>query len=100
MFDGRRVSLLLALLEYVKAQKKTLYDMVYTGQEPYPTAIRNSMVAGKDTQNPTQLSWEREYGEQKPLSRRYGEGITHVEHSKPQFARVPIVRNTFYRTSL
>jgi hypothetical protein len=69
-----------------------LYDMVYDGQEPYSTAIPNTMVAGRDTQNPTQLTWERDFGAQKPMSKRYGEGITQVDHSKPQFARKSIVK--------
>jgi hypothetical protein len=50
------------------------------------------MVAGRDTQNPTQLTWERDFGAQKPMSKRYGEGITQVDHSKPQFARKSIVK--------
>jgi len=107
-FNKDRLSTLQAQSDAYKAKKGTedvvvakpaapLYDLVYDGDEPYPTAVKNSMSAGRDTQNPTQLTWGREYGKMTTSSMEIGYGVDAEPHDKPQFARVPIVRSTFYR---
>jgi len=80
-------------------KKPNLYDLVYDGDEAYPTAVKNSMVSGRDTKNPTQLGWERNLGQAKLSSQEYGYGIEAAEHGKPEFARIPLVKSTFYRPS-
>jgi len=80
-------------------QKPNLYDLVYDGNEAYPTAVKNSMISGRDTKNPTQLSWERNLGQSKLSSQEYGYGIDTAAHGKPEFARIPLVKSTFYRPS-
>jgi len=79
--------------------KPNLYDLVYDGDDAYPTAVKNSMISGRDTKNPTQLSWNRDNGGQKLSSQDYGYGIDSANHGKPEFARIPIIKSTFYRPS-
>eukprot|EP00217_Crustomastix_stigmatica_P004719 CAMPEP_0183790436 /NCGR_PEP_ID=MMETSP0803_2-20130417/1065_1 /TAXON_ID=195967 /ORGANISM="Crustomastix stigmata, Strain CCMP3273" /LENGTH=253 /DNA_ID=CAMNT_0026034659 /DNA_START=94 /DNA_END=852 /DNA_ORIENTATION=+ len=78
-----------------------LYDLVYDGAKSYPTAVRNSMIPGRDTLNTTQLSWSRSYGPHKLSSQAVGLNgrIWNSDHAKPQFARIPIVQQTFFRKS-
>lgn len=78
---------------------KLLFDLVYDGDEAYPTAVKNSMISGRDTKNPTQLSWGRKYGAQKTSSNDIGYGIHEAHHGKPEYARIPLVKSTFYRPS-
>eukprot|EP00218_Dolichomastix_sp_CCMP3274_P010461 CAMPEP_0170143574 /NCGR_PEP_ID=MMETSP0033_2-20121228/11727_1 /TAXON_ID=195969 /ORGANISM="Dolichomastix tenuilepis, Strain CCMP3274" /LENGTH=245 /DNA_ID=CAMNT_0010380031 /DNA_START=44 /DNA_END=781 /DNA_ORIENTATION=+ len=80
-------------------KKPLLFDLVYDGNEANPTAVKNSMISGRDTKNPTQLSWNRSYGQLKPSSQDVGYGIHSAHHGKPQFARIPLVKSTFYRPS-
>lgn len=82
-----------------KGPKPLLFDLVYDGNEAYPTAVKNSMISGRDTKNPTQLSWGRNYGGHKPASQDIGYGIHSAVHGKPEFARIPLVKSTFYRPS-
>jgi len=80
-------------------EKPLLFDLVYDGNDAYPTAVKNSMISGRDTKNPTQLSWNREYGNNKLSSHDVGYGINEAVHGKPEFARIPLVKSTFYRPS-
>jgi len=87
-------------LAAVKSLKQPLlFDLVYDGNDAYPTAVKNSMISGRDTKNPTQLSWGRNYGSLKPSSCDVGYGIHEAHHGKPEFARIPLVKSTFYRPS-
>jgi len=81
------------------SKKPLLFDLVYDGNDAYPTAVKNSMISGRDTKNPTQLSWGRHYGQLKTSSNDIGYGINDALHGKPQFARIPLVKTTFYRPS-
>ena len=71
--------------------------MVFDGEDAYPTAVRDSMIEGRDSKNPTQISWERDFGAMRTSAHAIGHGIDQAEHGKPQFARLPIVESTFYR---
>ena len=75
--------------------KGFLYDKVFEKED---TSDGFSKQA-RDTQNPTQLSTKRQYGSVQTASMNVGYGIDHADHSKPQFARVPLVKSTFYRAS-
>ena len=77
--------------------KPLLYDLVFDGDAAYPTAVKNSMISGRDTKNPTQLTWERNLGGTKLSSQECGYGIDTAQHGKPEFARIPIIEATFYR---
>ena len=78
-------------------RKPLLYDLVFDGEDAYPTAVRDSMIEGRDSKNPTQISWERDFGAMRTSAHAIGHGIDQAEHGKPQFARLPIVESTFYR---
>ena len=58
----------------MKGRKKPLYDLVYDGTSA--PAVKNSMRAGRDTNNPTQLSWQRDFGALKLSSHEFGYGVT------------------------
>ena len=60
-------------------------------------AVRDSMIEGRDSKNPTRISWERDFGAMRTSAHAIGHGIDQAEHGKPQFARLPIVESTFYR---
>jgi hypothetical protein len=83
--------------ERVVKPKPLLYDLVFDGEDAYPTAVKNSMISGRDTKNPTQLTWERNLGGTKLSSQECGYGIDSAPHGKPEFARIPIIEATFYR---
>ena len=70
---------------------------MFDGEDAYPTAVRDSMIEGRDSKNPTQISWERDFGTMRTSAHSIGHGIDRAEHGKPQFARLPIVESTFYR---
>lgn len=80
-----------------RSRKPLLYDSVFDGEDAYPTAVRDSMIEGRDSKNPTQISWERDFGTMRTSAHSIGHGIDQAEHGKPQFARLPIVESTFYR---
>ena len=80
-----------------RLRKPLLYDSVFDGEDAYPTAVRDSMIEGRDSKNPTQISWERDFGTMRTSAHSIGHGIDQAEHGKPQFARLPIVESTFYR---
>ncbi len=76
--------------------KKTLFDRVFETRDPR-TAVPNSMTSGKPSVNPTQVSWERDYGHVKTSAMECGYGIADAPHGKPQFARMPVLNATVYR---
>lgn len=55
-------------------RKVPLYDLVYDVKAS--PAIKNSMRAGRDTNNPTQMSWKRDFGTMKLSSHEFGYGVT------------------------
>ena len=58
-------------------RKKLLYDLVFdNGSAP---AVKHSMRAGRDTNNPTQLSWKRDFGTLRLSSQDVGYGTTGEE---------------------
>lgn len=73
------------------AEKTFLYDLVFEKDDTFSTR------QPRDTKNPTFLSKERDFGTYKTMSQLVGYGIEETEHSKPEFARTPIVQSTFYR---
>eukprot|EP00232_Nephroselmis_pyriformis_P003042 CAMPEP_0182912170 /NCGR_PEP_ID=MMETSP0034_2-20130328/37367_1 /TAXON_ID=156128 /ORGANISM="Nephroselmis pyriformis, Strain CCMP717" /LENGTH=233 /DNA_ID=CAMNT_0025048823 /DNA_START=66 /DNA_END=767 /DNA_ORIENTATION=+ len=72
-----------------------LYDKVFEKEDHADGFSKQA----RDTQNPTLLSTKRAYGSVQTASMNVGYGIDHADHSKPQFARVPLVKSTFYRAS-
>lgn len=50
-----------------------LYDLVYDVKAA--PAIKYSMRAGRDTNNPTQTSWNRNFGTMKLSSHEFGYGV-------------------------
>lgn len=77
-------------------KKTTLFDRVFD-ETPTQTAVPNSMTSGKPSKNPTQTSWERDYGQVKTSAMECGYGIDAAPHGKPQFARMPVLNATVYR---
>ena len=73
-----------------------LYDLVYETKASDAGYFGSSKQA-RDTKNPTQLDAKRHMGTYKTSAQMYGHNIDKTEHSKPDFARVQIVRQTFYR---
>jgi len=51
----------------------------------------------KQTQNPTNLSKDRKYGSYRTTNMLIGSTSDTTDYEKPEFARKPIVQNTFYR---
>lgn len=81
----------LAAATQVQAPKAFLYDLVYEKDDP--TRSGASKVP-RDTKNPTQLSYERTT----PLRTTTALTFTAPENfTKPEYARRPLVRDTFYR---
>ena len=85
-----------------KRPKKLFYDLVFEDDAEDPeglgqTAVPNSMIGGRVSNNPTHTSWGRDYGAVKTSSMACGYGIDTAHHGKPEHARVPIIEKTFYR---
>ncbi|GMH36020.1 hypothetical protein BSKO_03888 [Bryopsis sp. KO-2023] len=79
-------------LEEEKASGPFLYDLVFEKDDPH---FSGASKTHRDTQNPTILSKNRYVGTMTTTSM-----LSHGppdEFHKPQFARKPIVRDTFYR---
>ena len=55
------------------------------------------MISGRPSKNPTQTSWERDYGRAKTSAMECGYGVKNAPHGKPQFARMPVLNATVYR---
>eukprot|EP00239_Pterosperma_sp_CCMP1384_P001852 CAMPEP_0197848796 /NCGR_PEP_ID=MMETSP1438-20131217/10085_1 /TAXON_ID=1461541 /ORGANISM="Pterosperma sp., Strain CCMP1384" /LENGTH=258 /DNA_ID=CAMNT_0043461213 /DNA_START=140 /DNA_END=916 /DNA_ORIENTATION=+ len=77
-----------------KPAKPFLYDLLDKEEEDYPNKCP------RDTKNPTWTSKERDFGIFYPTSQQYGWGVEDEPHTKPQYARIPIVRTSFYSTNL
>mmetsp|Transcript_18215 Transcript_18215/g.21862 ORF Transcript_18215/g.21862 Transcript_18215/m.21862 type:complete len:240 (-) Transcript_18215:92-811(-) len=69
-----------------------LYDLLDRNDSGFP------MKCPRDTKNPTITSNERNYGTWKTTSQLFGYGVEGQAHEKPEYARIPIVKKTFYRT--
>lgn len=55
------------------ARKKPLYDLVFDASSA--PAVKHSMRAGRDTNNPTQINWTRNFGALKLSSHELGYGV-------------------------
>lgn len=89
----------LATGQAVAEQKpaKLLFDLVYDSDDPQQQErVKHTK---SDTKNPTRLSYNRNYGPSKTSSNDIGYGIHEAHHGKPEFARIPLVKSTFYRPS-
>ena len=73
-----------------------LYDLVYETKDSDAGYFGSSKQA-RDTKNPTLLGTKRHLGIYKTSAQMYGENIAVTEHSKPDFARVQVLKSTFYR---
>jgi len=71
---------------------QNLYDLVYEKEEGASTS-----KLARDSKNPTQLGAERDFGSFKTMNMKYGYKLHDNAHSKPEHARIPIIRTTFYR---
>jgi len=89
-----------AILESSSKKKKkenwTFFDSVFDDGDG-KTAVPNSMRPGRPSRNPTQVSWERNYGTAKTSAMECGYGVAAAPHGKPQFARMPVLNATVYR---
>jgi hypothetical protein len=77
-------------------RRPTLFDKVFDDGD-VATAVPNSMISGRPSKNPTQTSWERDYGRTKTSAMECGYGVKDAPHGKPQFARMPVLAATVYR---
>lgn len=78
-------------------RRPTLFDKVFDDGDELLTAVPNSMISGRPSKNPTQTSWERDYGRTKTSAMECGYGVKDAPHGKPQFARMPVLAATVYR---
>ena len=72
--------------------EKILYDLVYEKDEGESTS-----KLSRDSKNPTQQNYERDFGTMKTSNMKYGYKLSLNPHSKPDNARIPVIRTTFYR---
>ena len=79
-----------------RRRRPTLFDAVFDDGD-VATAVPNSMISGRPSKNPTQTSWERDYGRTKTSAMECGYGVKDAPHGKPQFARMPVLDATVYR---
>ena len=79
-----------------RRHRPTLFDAVFDDGD-VATAVPNSMISGRPSKNPTQTSWERDYGRTKTSAMECGYGVKDAPHGKPQFARMPVLDATVYR---
>ena len=77
-------------------RRPTLFDAVFDDGD-VATAVPNAMISGRPSKNPTQTSWERDYGRTKTSAMECGYGVKNAPHGKPQFARMPVLNATVYR---
>ena len=77
-------------------RRPTLFDAVFNDGD-VATAVPNAMISGRPSKNPTQTSWERDYGRAKTSAMECGYGVKNAPHGKPQFARMPVLNATVYR---
>jgi len=75
-------------------EKPFLYDLVYEKDDGKSTS-----KLARDTKNPTVLSTERQFGMQTRSSAAVGQRIWTKSHGKPDHARCPIIKSTFFRPS-
>lgn len=79
-----------------RRRKVPLYDLVYDVKAS--PAIKYSMRAGRDTNNPTQMSWQRDFGTMKLSSHEFGYG---VETGKGHGAtRVETLEGTLFESTV
>ena len=87
---------------------RQMYDSVFDERDlKQETATRDRLHVSeedkqlqklkKQTQNPTNLSKEREYGSYRTSTMLIGSTSDTADYEKPEFARKPVVKNTFYR---
>lgn len=72
-----------------------LYDLVFEKHEIKRDPNGGASKVSRDTLNPTHLSRQRAYGNQRTTSLIAFQPPP--EHSKPEFANKPIIRDTFFR---
>ena len=72
--------------------KSYLFDAVF---EDYDTKSSGCSKVARDTCNPTLLGFNRDFGTMQTTSRMQHQPP--VVFDKPQYARKPVVRDTFYR---
>ena len=77
-----------------KEEGPTLFDLVYNDTR-FDVSNSGASKVARDTKNPTLLSHSRNFGTMRTTSM-----ISHQapeSFSKPQYARKPVVKDTFYR---
>lgn len=74
-----------------------LYDRVFENEESFKSDHNQQAKCARDTKNPTLLSKEREFGMYNTATMEVGRGIDQMSHSKPTYAKLPIIKNTFFR---
>ena len=76
---------------------QTLFDRVHDNSDNIMGTKGGASRQHRWTTNPTQLSHDRELGAYKTTSQLIGYAIGEQPHSKPQYARAPVVQSTFFR---
>jgi hypothetical protein len=75
-----------------------LFDLIFeTDKTDDATLFEKNKMTSRDTKNHTKHSYERDFGTYTTASMNYGIGIAEEEHIKPTYARLPIIKSTFYR---
>lgn len=71
-----------------------LYDRINAHEEGQSVS-----KISRDSHNPTMKSYDRNFGQRTTANMKYGYKLELNPHSKPENARIPFVRTTFYRGS-
>ena len=74
-----------------------LYDRIFEKEESFQSDHHQQAKCARDTKNPTLLSKDRTFGTYNTAGMEVGRGIHQMAHSKPTHAKLPIIKNTFYR---
>jgi hypothetical protein len=75
-----------------------LFDLIFeTDKTDDETLFEKNKMTTRDTKNPTKHSYDRNFGTYATAAMNYGIGIAEEEHAKPTYARLPIIKSTFYR---
>lgn len=77
-----------------KPPKPYLYDLLDRNDKDYPNKC------ARDTKNPTLITHGRDFGTMTPSSHQIGWGVDNEPHTKPQFAKIPIVKSSFYSINM
>ena len=76
---------------------QTLFDRVHDNSDNIMGTKGGASRQHRWTTNHTQLGHDRDFGSYKTTSQLVGYAINEQPHSKPAYARAPVVQSTFFR---